>query len=231
MPTQPQHIAVIMDGNGRWATSRGLKRSEGHREGTETIDRLLDHLLKIKIPYVSLYAFSTENWRRPKAEITAIFNLLNEFIVKKLEKMLANGVRIVTSGDLSRLPRKSRDLLADAMQRTAKGKKLTANFCLNYGARDELHRAAAAWATTSAGKSLKVPTEKQFKKLLWQPNLPEIDLLVRTAGEQRLSNFMLYQAAYAELWFTEKTWPEFSAADVDAAVAEFMRRKRKFGGL
>jgi len=231
MPTQPHHIAVIMDGNGRWATSRGLKRSEGHREGTETIDRLLDHLLKIKIPYVSLYAFSTENWRRPKAEITAIFNLLNEFIVKKLEKMVANGVRIVTSGDLSRLPRKSRDLLADAMQRTAKGKKLTANFCLNYGARDELHRAAAGWAKANADKPLKVPTEKQFKKLLWQPSLPDIDLLVRTAGEQRLSNFMLYQAAYAELWFTEKTWPDFSAADVDAAVAEFMRRKRKFGGL
>lgn len=231
MPTKPQHIAVIMDGNGRWATSRGLKRSEGHREGTETIDRLLDHLLKIKIPYVSLYAFSTENWRRPKAEITAIFNLLNEFIVKKLEKLVTNGVRIVTSGDLSRLPAKSRDLLADAVQRTSKGKKLTANFCLNYGARDELHRAAALWAAQANVSSKKPPTEKQFKKLFWQNNLPDIDLLVRTAGEQRLSNFMLYQAAYAELWFTEKTWPEFAADDVDAAIAEFSRRKRKFGGL
>ncbi len=228
---QPKHIAVIMDGNGRWATAQGLSRSAGHREGTETIDRLLDHLLKLKIGHVSLYAFSTENWRRPKAEISEIFNLLNEFIVKKLDKMIANGVRIVTSGNLAKLPKKSRELLADAMQRTAKGKKLIANFCLNYGARDELQRAAALWASTSSARAGKPPTEKQFKKLLWQPDLPDIDLLVRTAGEQRLSNFMLYQAAYAELYFTDKTWPDFSATDVDAAIAEFSRRKRKFGGL
>ncbi len=231
MTRQPQHIAVIMDGNGRWATARGLKRSEGHREGTETIDRLLDHLLKIKIPCVSLYAFSTENWRRPKTEITAIFNLLNEFITQRLEKMIRNGVRIVTSGNLDKLPKSSRLLLADAGTRTARGRKLTANFCLNYGARDELHRAAARWAETSGAKTKKPPTEKQFRKLLWQPDLPDIDLLVRTAGELRLSNFMLYQAAYAELYFSEKTWPEFSDSDVDAAIAEFSRRQRKFGGL
>lgn len=231
MPKIPKHIAVIMDGNGRWATQRGLKRSEGHREGTETIDRLLDYLLKIKIPCVSLYAFSTENWQRPKTEITAIFNLLNEFIVARLEKMIANGVRIVTSGDVSRLPKKSRDLLATAMKRTARGRKLTANFCLNYGARDEMHRAAAKWASESGGKKRSLPTEKQFKKLLWQPDLPDVDLLVRTAGELRLSNFMLYQAAYAELYFTEKTWPEFSDIEIDAAIAEFSRRRRKFGGL
>lgn len=231
MPKFPKHIAVIMDGNGRWATAQGLKRSAGHREGTETIDRLLDHLLKIKVPFVSLYAFSTENWRRPKTEISEIFSLLNEFIQLKLEKMIANGVRIVTSGDLTRLPPKSQMLLRDATRRTAKGKKLTANFCLNYGARDELHRAASLWAASGAANAKKSPTEKQFRKLLWQPDLPDIDLLVRTAGEQRLSNFMLYQAAYAELYFTEKTWPEFSDADVDAAIAEFSRRKRKFGGL
>lgn len=221
-----------MDGNGRWATARGLKRSEGHRAGTETVDKLLDHLLKIKIPYVSLYAFSTENWRRPRTEITALFSLLDEFIKTKLAKMLANGVRIVTSGDISRLPKKTRELLSDAIRKTARNKKLTANFCLNYGARDEIHRAAVRFAEAERGKkTIRIPTEKQFRKLLWQTDIPDVDLLVRTAGELRLSNFMLYQAAYAELVFTEKTWPDFSDADVDAAIAEFGRRKRKFGAL
>lgn len=229
---RPQHIAVIMDGNGRWAQARGRRRTEGHRAGTETIDRLLDHLVKIKIPYVSLYAFSTENWKRPRTEISAIFNLLNEFIVTHLDKMIAKGVRIVTSGDIGRLPKRSRELLADATAKTARGKKLTANFCLNYGARDEILRAAAALANARRGKTTaKVPTEKEFRKFFWQPNLPDVDLLVRTAGELRLSNFMLFQLAYAELYFTEKTWPDFSEIDVDAAIAEFARRKRKFGGL
>jgi len=229
---QPKHIAVIMDGNGRWATARGLKRSEGHRAGTETVDKLLEHLIKIKIPYVSLYAFSTENWRRPRAEIGALFSLLDEFIKTRLTKMIANGVRIVTSGDISRLPKKTRELLADAIKKTARNKKLTANFCLNYGARDEIHRAAVSFAEAERGKkTIRIPTEKQFRKLLWQPDLPDVDLLVRTAGELRLSNFMLYQAAYAELVFTDKTWPDFSDADVDAAIAEFGRRKRKFGAL
>ena len=221
-----------MDGNGRWATARGLKRSEGHRAGTETVDKLLDHLLKIKIPYVSLYAFSTENWRRPRTEITALFSLLDEFIKTKLAKMIANGVRIVTSGDISRLPKKTRELLSDAIRKTARNKKLTANFCLNYGARDEIHRAAVSFAEAERGKkTIRIPTEKQFRKLLWQADLPDVDLLVRTAGELRLSNFMLYQAAYAELVFTEKTWPDFSDADVDAAIAEFGRRKRTFGAV
>lgn len=221
-----------MDGNGRWATARGLKRSEGHRAGTETVDKLLDHLLKIKIPYVSLYAFSTENWRRPRTEITALFSLLDEFIKTRLAKMIANGVRIVTSGDISRLPKKTRELLADAMRKTARNKKLTADFCLNYGARDEIHRAAARFAEAERGKkTIRIPNEKQFRKLLWQGDMPDVDLLVRTAGELRLSNFMLYQAAYAELVFTDKTWPDFGDADVDAAIAEFNRRKRKFGGL
>ena len=221
-----------MDGNGRWAEARGRRRSDGHRAGTETVDRLLDHLVKIKVPYVSLYAFSTENWRRPRPEITALFSLLNEFITTRLDKMIAKGVRIVTSGDISRLPKKSRELLENAMARTARGKKLTANFCLNYGARDEILRAAAKFAESQRGKTtIKVPKEKQFRTLLWQPDMPDVDLLVRTAGELRLSNFMLYQVAYAELYFTDKTWPEFSDDDVDAAIFEFGRRKRKFGGL
>lgn len=225
---KPRHIAVIMDGNGRWAVSRGKSRSEGHRAGTETIHRLLNHLIRIRIPCVSLYAFSTENWRRPRTEVTAIFEILNEFITNRLAEMIAKGVRIVISGDISRLPKKTRELVSMAIQKTARGKKLTANFCLNYGARDEIHRAAQLWAEKLKGKP---PTDREFRKLLWQPNLPEIDLLVRTAGELRLSNFMLYQAAYAELYFTDKTWPEFSEVDVDAAIAEFSRRKRKFGGL
>jgi undecaprenyl diphosphate synthase len=229
---KPRHIAVIMDGNGRWARSRKLKRTEGHRAGTETVDRLLEHLINIKIPYVSLYAFSTENWRRPKPEITSLFRLLEEFIQSRLERMVGRGVRIVTSGDISRLPKTTQEALQNAIEKTSRGKKLTANFCLNYGSRDEIQRAAAKYAELSQNtKHIKVPSEKQFRKLLWQPTLPDIDLLVRTAGEQRLSNFMLYQAAYAELFFTEKTWPDFSESDVDAAITEYGRRQRKFGGL
>lgn len=230
-PSTPRHIAVIMDGNGRWAERRGLKRSDGHRAGTETIHRLLDYLIKIRIPYVSLYAFSTENWKRPQSEITTIFQILNDFIQTRLEEMVVKGVRIVVSGDVARLPQKTRDLVGEAIKKTARGKKLTANFCLNYGARDEILRAAAHWAKTrKAGAGKKIPTEKELRRGFWQPQLPDIDLLVRTAGEMRLSNFMLWQAAYAELYFTEKTWPEFAAEDVDAAIAEYGRRKRKFGG-
>ncbi|MFZ5630699.1 MAG: polyprenyl diphosphate synthase [Spirochaetota bacterium] len=228
MPKPPKHIAVIMDGNGRWAEQRGLKRTEGHRAGTETVERLLDHLIKVKVPFVSLYAFSTENWRRPRTEITAIFRLLDEFIVARLPKMIRQGVRIVTSGDISRLPKRSRELLQDAVKKTARGKRLTANFCLNYGSRAEILRAAELALAASKNGRL---TEKQLARHLWQPSVPDVDLVVRTAGELRLSNFMLWQAAYAELYFTEKNWPDFSEQDVDAAIAEFSRRKRKFGGL
>ncbi len=228
----PQHIAVIMDGNGRWATSRGLSRSAGHKEGTANLERLLDHLLLRRIPVVSLYAFSTENWRRPRTEIHAIFSLVEEFITTHLNKMVGEGVRMVVSGDLSRIPKRSRELLLDAIEKTRKGIRLTANFCLNYGSRSELLRAAQEYALWySSHKTQRPPTEKQFQKFFWQPNLPDIDMLVRTAGELRLSNFMLWQAAYAELYFTEKTWPEFGAEDLDEAIREFHRRKRKFGGL
>lgn len=217
-----------MDGNGRWAEQRGLKRTEGHRAGTETVERLLDHLIKIKVPFVSLYAFSTENWRRPRTEITAIFKLLDEFIIARLPKMIQQGVRIVTSGDITRLPKRSRDLLHDAAKKTARGKRLTANFCLNYGSRAEILRAAElAFAASRTGRL----TEKQLARGLWQAAIPDVDLLVRTAGELRLSNFMLWQAAYAELYFTQKNWPDFDEQDVDAAIAEYGRRKRKFGGL
>lgn len=228
----PQHIAVIMDGNGRWATSRGLSRSAGHKEGTNNLERLLDHLLLRRVPHVSLYAFSTENWRRPRTEITAIFSLVEEFIVTRLTQMIDKGVRMLVSGDLSRIPKKSRALLVDAIEKTRRGKHLTANFCLNYGSRSEILRAAHEYAVWySSHKTQKRPNEKQFQKFFWQPNLPDIDMLVRTAGELRLSNFMLWQAAYAELYFTKKTWPEFGAEDLDEAIREFHRRKRKFGGL
>lgn len=227
-----KHIAVIMDGNGRWALARGRKRREGHRAGTETIERLLDHLLEIKIPFVSLYAFSTENWKRPPTEVKAIFELLDEFIITRLEKLVRQGVRVVASGDLSRLPPKSQALLKDAIDKTKHAKRLIANFCLNYGSRDEIHRAAFFYAQSKKNKvNTKPPSEKEFRRFLWRPDLPDIDLLIRTAGEVRLSNFMLYQAAYAELYFTEKTWPEFEEKDIDDAITEFSRRKRKFGGL
>jgi len=218
-----------MDGNGRWATAQHKKRIEGHRQGTETVDRLLDALLIQKISVVSLYAFSTENWRRPKTEVFALFKLLDEFISSRLEKLIAKGVRIIVSGNYSRLPRNSRVLIEEAILKTKKNKKLIANFCLNYGARDEIHR--AAWLYAKTGVKTKVPSEKEFKKYLYTANLPDVDLVVRTAGEYRLSNFLLYQSAYAELVFLDKCWPDFNENDLRQTIQEFSKRKRNFGAI
>lgn len=229
---KPSHIGVIMDGNGRWAVERGLKRLEGHKRGVETVVSLLDLLLAEKIKVVSLYAFSTENWRRPRSEVTGLFTLLNEFIERELENLHKKGVRVMTSGRIEALPEKSRQLIEHAKKVTSKNKKLVANFCLNYGAQEEI---VSAIKKLMKYQRLRAKPESLTFDLvraeLYTANLPDIDLLIRTAGEQRLSNFMLLQSAYAELYFTQICWPDFGEKEFKESLAEYTSRKRKFGGI
>lgn len=230
----PNHIAVIMDGNGRWAKQKGLSRGEGHRAGAKTVDSLLDVCLELKIPVVSLYAFSTENWKRPISEIKTLFSLLDEYIENKLAKMESQNIRMVVSGDISKLPSKSRRLIRNALEKTKNNTSLIANFCLNYGSRDEILRAMNLLLEYRLKKDMKISkkiTEREFSKYLYTSNLPDVDLLIRTSGEMRLSNFLLFQCAYAELYFSKKKWPDFKRNDFIKAVVDYHKRKRNFGGI
>lgn len=228
----PRHIAVIMDGNGRWAQKRGLTRAEGHRAGAKTIDMLVETLLKLEIPYVSLYAFSTENWKRPKIEVGSLFSLLNEFIGKKVDTMVEKKIQMRVSGDLSRIPKLSQKLVREALEKTKGGDRLIVNFCINYGSRDEILKAVNELIREQKeAKTFHEVTFDEFEKKLYTVSMPEVDLMIRTAGEKRLSNFLLYQAAYAEFYFTSKYWPDFDEEELFLSLNEFQGRVRKFGGL
>ncbi len=235
--TNPRHVAIILDGNGRWAKKRGLSRSEGHRAGGEALDRLLDDALEIGIPFISLYAFSTENWKRPRAEIQAIWKLMREFFTDRLQRCIEKGIRVHASGDLSRLPAANRKLILHVIEKTAKNKALTANFCVNYGSMDEISHAATEivrerLSLAKKGKKADaVVSAKEIEKHLYTHPIPPVDLLVRPGGESRLSNFLLWQCAYAELYFTDVLWPDFGRRDLQAALKWFRSRPRKFGGL
>ncbi|MBL8021605.1 MAG: di-trans,poly-cis-decaprenylcistransferase [Leptospirales bacterium] len=234
----PRHVGIILDGNGRWAQARGLKRSEGHRAGGEALDRLLDLVLDLRIPCISLYAFSTENWKRPKIEIQAIWSLMREFFSSRLERCLEKGIRVHASGDLSRLPAANRKLIQEVIEKTAKNRNLTANFCVNYGSQDEILIAATKvlhrrleLAKKEPRKAQAAISQSEFEKELFTYPLPPVDLMVRPGGEQRLSNFLLWQSAYAELYFTETLWPDFDKRQLMKALKWFKSRPRKFGGL
>lgn len=243
----PQHVAVIMDGNGRWAKSKGLKRIDGHRRGSEVVDNLLDDCIDLKIPVVSLYAFSTENWKRPATEVKGLFSLLDEFISGKLPRMIEKGVRLHVSGNIAKLPAKSQKLIETAREQTSKADNLIANFCINYGSRDELLEAMQSVylkrlsdlehkkKIVAAGdilKQLKARVKhKEFNDQLYTAGLPDVDLMIRTAGEKRLSNFLLYQSAYAEFYFTEVCWPDFNSEELYRSIIDFQSRVRKYGGL
>ncbi len=230
----PRHIAVIMDGNGRWATSKGLSRSAGHRAGADAIDRLMDASLEAGLEVISLYAFSTENWKRPITEIRSIFNLLVEFIDTRLGNISAKEIRILHSGSRKRLSSKVLSKIDNAVESTKKNRKLTVNFCLNYGSQEEILQACSQVyeerfrKKVSPGKPI---SGKELEKYLYTYPLPSVDLLIRTAGERRLSNFLLWQSAYAELFFTDTLWPEFGEKDLKEALDWFGGRTRKFGGL
>ncbi len=223
-----------MDGNGRWATSRGLSRSEGHKKGSDAIDRLMDAGIEAGLKNISVYAFSTENWKRPVTEIRAIFSLLDEFIEKKLDKLQKNNIRIFHSGSRKRIPGRSLEKIDKAIEATKKNTGIYLNFCLNYGSKDEiLHSVNEILANRKKENRdpFKEIREKDIEAHLYTKSLPPVDLMIRTGGELRLSNFLLWQSAYAELYFTEILWPDFNRETLFEALDFYDKRVRNFGGL
>ncbi len=225
------HLAIIMDGNGRWAKQRGLPRVAGHQQGVETVTRVVDECVCHGIRFLSLFAFSSENWGRPRPEIDALMGLLLQFLVSQRQKMLDEGVQLRVIGDLSRLSEPVQSALADAERETSQGQTLTLILALSYGGRDEIMRAAQKIAQRALDGHLDINQldNKSFSTFLDTGDLPEPDLLIRTSGEVRISNFLLWQAAYAEFYFTDVLWPDFDAVDFQKALDEYLRRKRRFG--
>ncbi len=225
----PRHVAIIMDGNGRWATQRGLPRVAGHRAGTENIRRIIERFNDHGVQYLSLYAFSTENWNRPAPEVQALLRLLGRFIKREIDNFQKNGIRLQHLGHLETLPPGLQRQVREAVDLTRDNTKLTLNICFNYGGRDDI--VVAVQRIIREGIPAEEVTEELISRYLYSAGTPDPDLVIRTAGEQRVSNFMLWQSAYAEFYFTDTYWPDFGREDIDLALSEYGRRKRKFGGL
>ena len=227
----PEHVAIIMDGNGRWARKHKLSVSKGHRQGTETLREIIRHTDDLGIKALSLYAFSTENWKRSEEEVAALMQLILDFFASEIDELDAKNVRILILGDKSGLPEKQRETLKEAERRTEKNTGLRLNIAVNYGGRAELVKAAREIATLAVNGSLAVDaiTEETISDHLYTRGQPDVDLLIRTSGEQRLSNFLLYQNAYAEFVFPEILWPDFTVHDYDLALDAYAHRERRFG--
>jgi undecaprenyl diphosphate synthase len=221
---QPRHVAIIMDGNGRWAKKRHLPRALGHKRGVETVRNIVRAAGDFGLEALSLYAFSSENWKRPEDEISDLMGLLRSFIKSDINEFTANDVRLKIIGNYKVFAPDIVDMIEDALARTAHNSRTTLAVALNYGSQDELVRAAKAAAAQGA------ITAETIEANLDTADLPPLDLLIRTSGEQRLSNFMLWQAAYAEFWFTETLWPDFTKEEFGRALDEFAGRERRFGG-
>jgi undecaprenyl diphosphate synthase len=227
----PCHLAIIMDGNGRWAEKRLLSRIAGHREGAKSVRRIVEECRRLGVGYLTLYAFSTENWGRPQTEIDALMRLLVQFLKNETPQMVANGIRFNVIGDTERLPAVARREIAAAAAHTADCRSMVLTLALSYGGRDEIVRAVRRLAgEVEEGRlSSGVIDEETFARRLDTADLPEPDLLIRTSGEKRISNFLLWQLAYSEMVFSEVTWPEFGEQELRAAFEEFSQRKRRFG--
>jgi len=227
----PQHVAIIMDGNGRWAQSRGLPRLEGHRRGVETVRTVVDAAREIGIRYITLYAFSVENWKRPIDEVSGLMGLLDYFLQRELDNLIKNRVRLLTIGRTEALPANVQRELNRVITATKDFTEWTLVLALNYGSRTEIADAARAYAAAVAAgtEQLADASWENFSRYLYTAHIPEPDLLIRTSGEQRVSNFMLMQCAYSEMVFTRVLWPDFGKADLQAAVDEYGRRERRYG--
>jgi undecaprenyl diphosphate synthase len=225
----PRHIAIIMDGNGRWATRRGLPRAEGHAAGTENIRPIIQACPPLGVTHLTLYAFSTENWSRPEEEVQALMRILSQVIARETSELHRNNVRLRHVGRLEGLSPDLRAAIVDAIDLTRANDGLNVTLAFNYGGRDELVRAVRRLVID--GLPYDAITEQVLSAYLDSAALPDPDLIIRTAGEQRLSNFLIWQAAYAEYWFTPVLWPDFGPADLEEAVAAYVHRERRFGRL
>jgi len=227
------HIAIIMDGNGRWAERKGLSRIEGHEAGAQNVKRIVKVCLRHKIKFLTLYAFSTENWKRPRDEINSLLDLLLKFIKTETDDFVKNGIRLLVSGDISKFSLRLQNEIKRVIELTKDNKALTVNIALNYGGRDEILRAVKNIISDYLSKKIKMDQidEKLFSKYLYNGNiLPEPDLLIRTSGEYRISNFLLWQIAYTELYFTKTLWPDFNERKFETAISNYYKRERRFGG-
>ena len=227
----PRHIAVIMDGNGRWARGRHLPRVLGHRSGMTAVREVIEGAVEAGVEYLSLFAFSRENWERPASEVEALMDLLVEYVGREADELTEKGVRVRVLGDLSRLTPAASAAVADVERRTGSNDRLVLNLFISYGSRDEIVRAARALAREAASGALDPEsiTEETLSGRLYTADCPDPDLLIRTSGEQRISNFLLWQLAYSELYITTVLWPDFTRAELYKAIAEFQRRDRRYG--
>jgi undecaprenyl diphosphate synthase len=221
-----KHVAIIMDGNGRWGIQNKGSRNLGHRAGLNTIESIIDETIKQKIYYLTLYTFSTENWKRPKKEISFLFKLLENFLTKKIEELMKNGIKLKVIGNKKKFTKRLQDLLTLSENKTAKNKILQINLALNYGSKEELVNSIRI-----INKNKKKINEKNIEKYLYTSDIPNPDLLIRTGNTKRLSNFLLWQLAYSEIFFVKKFWPAFQNKDYIKILKEFKSLKRNFGGL
>jgi undecaprenyl diphosphate synthase len=228
-PPLPTHIAIIMDGNGRWAQKRGLPRLEGHKAGVENVRSAIEYLGQIGLKYLTLYGFSTENWKRPKEEIDGLFYLLQEAIDQDTLKLHENGIRIRHLGRWERLPAGLQRAIAKAVELTKDNQGMTVSFAFDYGGRAEILDAVRR--IVKKGIAPQKIDEQLFDSYLYTAGLPEVDLVIRTAGELRISNFLMWQAAYSEYYFTKVLWPDFNNKEIDRALLAYSRRQRRFGAL
>jgi undecaprenyl diphosphate synthase len=229
----PQHIAVIMDGNGRWARERGLPRIEGHRRGSESVRACTTACIEAGVPYLTLYAFSKENWQRPADEVGALMILLDRFLAERTAEIMERNIRLLAIGHLQDLPDKARKRLEDTIAKSANNTAMTLTLALSYGARTEIVDAARQIAREVKAGTLDPETvnEDTIGSHLYTAGIPDPDLLVRTSGEMRISNFLLWQISYAEIVVTPKLWPDFTKEDLFAAMQEYARRNRRYGGI
>jgi len=232
-PDIPRHIAVIMDGNGRWAKERGLPRREGHRAGAESVREVTDTCIELGVQFLTLYAFSSENWNRPASEVKALMSLLDRFLAEKAKDLEEQKIRLLAIGQLDRLPVKTRALLEKIIARTAGHRVMTLVLALSYGGREEIVNAARSLAADAAAGTLAPAAidSALFASRLQTAAIPDPELLIRTSGEMRVSNFLLWQISYAEIVIVKKFWPDFRRNDLIAAVHEYQRRHRRFGAL
>ncbi|MBL19723.1 MAG: di-trans,poly-cis-decaprenylcistransferase [Flavobacteriaceae bacterium] len=227
----PKHVAIIMDGNGRWAKQQGKNRLEGHESGAIAVRRTVEAAAKLGIKHLTLYAFSTENWKRPKVEVSTLMTLLVRNLRRELERMTKNNIRLSAIGSLSKLPNKVRHELQEVIEKTQSNTGTNLTLALSYGAREEIKQAVIDISKKVKNSIINVESidETIINEHLYTQNLPDVDLLIRTSGEVRISNFLLWQIAYAELYFTDVMWPEFDEHELNRAIKSYLKRERRFG--